>query len=73
MHAKNQGVRGAEPPDAGIFLKTVHFRYLKFPIFLGSVGKFVGKNFFLLLKISFGVLLLYYILLGLGMQISAFK
>ena len=49
--AINQGVRGAEPPDAGKFFKeTVHIVYSKFPIFGGSGGKNFGNFFIFTIK-----------------------
>ena len=58
--AINQGVRGAEPPDAGKILKeTVHIIYSKFPIFGVPGAKFLEISLFLLSKVSVCILLLY--------------
>ena len=40
------------------FLKTVYIKYSKIAIFVGFEGKIFGKIFFLLLKISVGILFL---------------
>ena len=51
-----RGFGGREPPDAGNFFKTVYIKYSKIAIFVGFEGKIFGKFFFLLLKISVGIL-----------------
>ncbi len=58
--AKNQGVRGAEPPDAGKFLKKLFILSNRNFLFLGVPGaKFLKFFLFLLSKFSVGILLLH--------------
>ena len=52
------GSGGGSPPMLENFLKTVYIKYSKIAIFVGFEGKIFGKIFFLLLKISVGILFL---------------